>query len=193
MISPAIAVLEVSSIARGLVASDAMVKRAHVRLLRADPVTPGKYVIVLTGGEAEVEEALGAGREAAGAEELDVLLLPYAHAAIVPALDGVERTAVTGSLGVLELGSVAATLLAADAALKAAQTTLVALHLARGIGGKGYFVLAGSQDSVEASLDAGDAIVEPRLRVGRELIARPHADTLWALGRLAGPGLGGRS
>jgi len=181
---PALAVLEVASIARGLSVSDAMVKRAPVRLVRADPMTPGKLVIVLVGGEAEVQEALDAGREIAGTEELDVLFLPYAHEAIVPALDGVEAPPVSGALGVLELRSVAATLLAADAALKAAQTELVALHLARGIGGKGYFVLTGAQDAIEAALEAGDAAVDPALRVGRELIARPHADMLWTLGRL---------
>jgi microcompartment protein CcmL/EutN len=78
----------------------------------------------------------------------------------------------------------AATLLAADAALKTADVSLVALHLCRGIDGKGYVVFTGSQDAVEASLEAGDEVVEPDHRAGRELIARPHPDVHWALGRL---------
>jgi hypothetical protein len=45
---------------------------------------------------------------------------------------------------VVEVSSVAGTLLAADAALKAAQVRLLKLHLARGIGGKGYFSMTGS-------------------------------------------------
>ena len=76
---PALAVLEVASIARGLTAVDAMVKRAVVRVLVADPLTPGKYLILVAGGEAEVEEALDAGRAVAGESELDVLLLPHVH------------------------------------------------------------------------------------------------------------------
>lgn len=186
---PALAVLEVGSIARGVFVVDAMVKRAAVRVLRADPITPGKYVIVIAGGEAEVDEAIGAGRDAAATEELDVLILPNVHEAIVPALDGSlaeasEAGTPEPALGVLELRTVAATLRAADASLKAARTVLVALHLARGIGGKGYFALAGSQDAVEAALDAGDAAVRPDVRAGRELIARPHPETGFAVSRL---------
>ncbi len=185
---PALAVLEVGSIARGLVCADALVKKAPVRMLRADPVTPGKYVLVFAGGVAEVEESLAAGREVAATEELDVLFLPHVHAAIVPALDGVRPPPLDGAaLGVLEMRTVASTLLACDVALKAAETALVALHLARGVGGKGYFALAGTQDSVEASLEAGDAAVAPSLRAGREIIARPHPDVSWALGRLGTP------
>lgn len=181
---PALSVVEAGSIARGVVIADALVKKAAVRLLRSDPVTPGKFVIVFTGEVAEVEEALEAGRQAAGVEEIDVLFLPHAHPAIVPALDGVQREIVDGALGILEMRTVAATLRAADAALKEAGTRLVALHLARGIDGKGYIALTGTQDAVEASLDAGDAAVEGQHRAGRELIARPHPDVDWVLTRL---------
>lgn len=181
---PALAVLEVGSIARGLFVADALVKRATVRLLRADPVTPGKYLLVFSGGEEEVLESLDAARDAAGPEEIDHLLLSGVHEAIVPGLDGVEVPSVTGALGSLEMRTVAATLRAADAALKASDVTLVALHLARGIDGKGYVVFTGAQDAVEASLDAGDDAVDAAHRAGRELIARPHPDVLWALTRL---------
>lgn len=179
---PALGVLEVQTIARGLVVSDALVKRAVVRILRALAVTPGKYVIVFAGGEAEVDESMQAGREMAGPQELDTLVLPHAHPAIVPALDSVEAPPITGAVGVLEMATVAATLLACDTALKHAETTLCALHLARGIGGKGYFVLTGELHSVEASLEAADAIIAPELRVAREIIARPHPDLLSWLG-----------
>lgn len=181
---PALAVLELSSIARGLIVADALVKRAQVRMLRADPVTPGKYLLVFCGGEEEVTESLAAGREVASADHLDELFLPYAHPSIVPSLDGVEPPPITGALGILEMRTVASTLLAADRALKATDVTLVALHLARGIDGKGYFAFVGSQDAVEASLEAGDEAVDPAHRAGRELIARPHPDLDWALTRL---------
>jgi microcompartment protein CcmL/EutN len=181
---PALAVLEVASIARGLTVADALVKRAEVRILRADPVTPGKYLLVFAGGEEEVEEAMGAGRETAAMDLLDELLLPGAHGALIPALEGVEPPPIDGSLGTLEMKTAAATLSSADAALKAAEVELVALHLCRGIDGKGYVVFTGTQDSVEASLEAGDDAVRPEHRAGRELIARPHPDVHWALGRL---------
>ena len=48
------------------------------------------------------------------------------------------------------------------------------LQLARGIGGKGWFTLAGEHADVEAALLAGAAALEPALVVGRELVPRPH-------------------
>ena len=182
--APSLAVLELSSIARGLVVADALVKRAKVRIVKADPVTPGKFLLVFVGDEASVEESLNKGREAAGTTELDVLWLPYAHPALLPALDRVDTPPIEGSLGILEFATVAATLRAADTALKTANVALAALHWARGVGGKGYFVLTGEQDEVEAAMQAGLEAVEPSLRVGSELVARPHPEVDWVLSRL---------
>ena len=115
---------------------------------------------------------------------MDWLLLPHVHPSIPAALEGGARPRVDGALGVLELLGVAATLRAADAALKAADTVLVALHLARGVGGKGYFAFAGDQHAVEAALEAGELAVAPELRAGYELIARPHDELQWVVERL---------
>ncbi len=181
---PALAVLEVASIARGLTVADGLVKRAPVRILRADPITPGKYLLVFAGGEEEVFESMDAGQELAGGDVVDQLVLPGVHAALPPALEGIEAPPIDGSLGTLEMKTAAATLLAADAALKSAEVALVALHLCRNIDGKGYVVFTGTQDAVESSLEAGDDVAPPELRAGRELIARPHPDVHWAVGRL---------
>lgn len=151
-----------------------MAKRAEVTVLHAEPVSPGKFWIALTGSEAEVEEALCAGIERADTNVLDSVLLPFAHPAVLSALaNGVSLRTPEGSLGVLELDTLCAAIRATDAALKCADVSLVDLHLARGVGGKGYLVIAGELADVEASLDAAvDAAGELRV-VGRELMARP--------------------
>jgi len=181
---PALCALEVDSIARGVVMVDALTKRAEVRMLRASPVTPGKLLIAFTGGVAEVEESLSAALTVASDRLVGQLMLPHAHHALVPALDGVASPVLSGSVGVLEFSTACATLAAADAALKEADVTLMALHLATGIGGKGYLAFCGSQDSVEASLEAGDLAAPPETRVGYELIARPSASIDWVIDRL---------
>ena len=75
----------------------------------------------------------------------------------------------------------AAALLSADRAVKAAETRLLQLRLARGLGGKAYYVLTGELHQVQASLEAGRSIVHDGMLLTSEIIARPHPDLLRAL------------
>lgn len=176
VVGPALAILEIRSIARGYLALDAMAKRAVVTVHRAEPITPGKYWIAVGGGEAEVEEALDAGISVAADSRLDHTLLTYAHDAVLRAVvEGSKPAAPDGSLGVLEFDTLSSAIRAADAALKCAEVTLVDLHLARGIGGKGYLVISGMLSDVEAALDAGAEAGGAERIAGRELLPNPDA------------------
>jgi microcompartment protein CcmL/EutN len=173
-VGPALAVLEIRSIARGYFALDALAKRAYVQVLHAEPISPGKFWIAVSGGEAEVEEALEAGVAAAADARLDHTLLPYVHDEVRRAVvEGPRRSSPDGSIGVLEFDTLSSAIRAADAALKCADVTLMDLHLARGIGGKGYLVLCGALSDVEAALEAGVASGGEDHLVGRELLANP--------------------
>jgi len=179
---PAIALLEVESIARGYLVADAVVKKAPVRLLMTEAVTPGKFLVLVDGEVADVEAAFKEGLEIAGASLVDKLFLPQAAADLEPAIRGTPPAGFVESLGIVETNTVAAALLAADTAVKAAQVRLVNLHLARGIGGKGYFTLTGTLDSVEAAVGAAAAILAPELLLNTEIIAAPHADLAGRIG-----------
>jgi microcompartment protein CcmL/EutN len=174
MPAPSLALLEIESIARGMVVADAVLKRSPVQLLSASPVSPGKYLVLFTGGVAEVEEAAAAGRSAADAQLLDALILAQAHPALVPAIRSGAKGRPSGSVGIVETQTVASALLCADRALKAAAVRLIQVGFARGIGGKGYFVLTGPLDDVEAALEAALTGLPTHLLVGSELITRPH-------------------
>lgn len=174
----ALGLIELGSIARGHLVLDAMVKKAPVVVVTARTVSPGKFVVLVSGDVASVNESMQIGRELGADKIVATLELAQVATMVVEALAGKFTAApVDGAVGVLELGNVAATLLSADAAVKAAEVTLCGLHLADGIGGKGYFVVGGEQGDVEAALDAGAAISSTVIE-GKELIARPHADYL---------------
>lgn len=177
---PALGLLELCSVARGMRAADATVKRAPVRLRRMGSVQPGKYLIFLQGGVDEVGEALKAGAEVAAETLIDHLFLPLPHADLTAVLDS-HRSPELRSLGILEAYSVAGILRGADAALKHAQVDSISLRLADGLGGKAVFVLTGEQHDVEEALMAGSAAIGAGLLAGCELIARPHPDFLAAL------------
>jgi bacterial microcompartment shell protein len=150
---PAIALIEFGSIAAGTFAADKMVKRAHVELMRAGTVQPGKYLILVGGGTAEVQESHRAGIEAAPADVLDEVLLPDVHPRVVKALDGARAFDDYDSLVVLETSTIAAVLRATDAAVKGARVELAELRLGNGLGGRGVAVLTGELTDVEAAAE----------------------------------------
>lgn len=185
---PALGLIEVTSLSRGVVVADAMVKRAGVRLCLVRPVSPGKHLTLCSGEVADVEEAMAAGLVVAGGALCDRLLLTQVHEDLVFALSpeaGVlaRRLRPGDALGLIETFSAAAALLAADSACKAAEVRLVGLRLCDGLGGKGFFQLAGEQDMVEAALLAAERATVPGLFHSRELIPRPHEDLIEALQR----------
>jgi len=172
----ALALIELASIARGHVVADAMLKRAPVTLLRAEFVSPGKFLVLVAGDVASTDEAFRVGVDVAGDRAVDRLFLAHAHASLWPALTHAGRRPTADSLGVVETTTVAATLLAADAAAKAAAVELFELQLARGIGGKAFFTVTGPLAEVEAAVDAAVNVLDAALLLATEIIAAPHGD-----------------
>jgi microcompartment protein CcmL/EutN len=188
MTSPAIGLLEFSSVASGIVAADAMVKRAPIDDLVAGSVHPGKYLVLVAGDVASVEESVAAGRDAAPASLVAEILLPDVHAGVVAALRGERIPGPVEALGVLETATVAPLLSAADAGLKGASVDLLEVHLADGLGGKAYLLFGGTVSDVEAAIEIGRVRVDANVLVGAEVIAQLHGemgDNLTAHGRFA--------
>lgn len=182
----ALALVEVDSVAVGLRALDALVKRAPVVVLEANLIEPGRFLLLYTGGVAEVEEAQAAALEVCEGLVVDALLLPRVHGAVLQGLRGVERRGTADemdTLGVIEGSRVAGTLDACDRALKDADVRLGGLRVAGGLGGRAWFVVYGAQHDVEAAIEAGRArLVEHGALHRCELIARPHPDMIgWLL------------
>jgi microcompartment protein CcmL/EutN len=123
-------------------------------------VHPGKYLVLAGGLTADVEEAVDAGREIAGPDLLDVVYLPDVHPHVVTAIGGTRREDPGEALGVVETRTVAASILAADAGVKAARVVLREVRLADGLGGKGYVLFGGRVAEVEAAVEAALARIE---------------------------------
>jgi microcompartment protein CcmL/EutN len=151
----ALALIEIDSIAAGIAAVDEVMKMARVELIASQPVDPGKYIILFGGDVGSVESSFARGCERAGDRVVDRVLLPQVHESVVPLLTGGRTDEPIASLGVVETATVAAVIRAADAAAKAAEVTLLRIHLARRIGGKGFVILTGQQTDVEAAVAAG--------------------------------------
>ncbi len=180
---PAIGLLELQSIARGVTVADALVKRAAVQLVLNRPVSPGKHLVLCSGEVGDVEEAMLAGRAQAGSSLCDELLLTQVHDEVLDVLRRKTKSPLSEdlSIGILETLSASSTLRGADAACKAAEVRIHELRLCDGLGGKGFAILIGEQDMVEAALSTVERLLTPGLLLSVELIARPHPDLLLSL------------
>jgi microcompartment protein CcmL/EutN len=181
---PAIALIELGSIAAGTFAADKMVKRAPVELLRVGTVQPGKYVILVGGGTAEVEESYREGMQAAPAEILDEVLLPHVHPQVVKALNGARSFDGYESLVVLETSTIAAIVRATDAAAKGARVEVAELRLGNGLGGRGVAVLTGELTDVEAAAEiAARSLTGRNVTFCHSIVSNVHEQFAARLGK----------
>lgn len=166
---PALALLEFNSIAAGIEAGDAMAKRAPICLIRAGTIQPGKYLVLITGDVASVEESFAAGKEVGAQALVDEVLLPQVHPDVVRAVGG-GRVGMTGeALGVIETRTVAATILAADAGRKGAEVALMEVRLDQ-LGGKAFCLFSGAVADVEAAVQIGVGVLPDAGALVRQVI-----------------------
>lgn len=178
MIEPALALIDFSSIAVGIESADAMVKRSQIDVIRAGTVQPGRYLVLIGGPVADVEESLEAGRRVGGESVLDHVFLPHVHPGVVGALGGEREPEPRDAVGVVETTTVAAAIHAADAGVKGADVRLVEIRMADGLGGKGIVLYAGLVADVEAAVEIGVSVVRPGLLVRQVVIPQLHPE-MW--------------
>ena len=172
----ALGMLELCSVAQGLVVQDYMLKKAHVHLRWARVYNPGKYLIFIEGGEEEVYESLKKGKEIAQDFLIDFVNLPHPHSQLRSLFLNDMSTPLGQSLGIVECSSLCATVRGADAALKETQINPIALRLDPTLGGKGCFLFSGSLEDVQASLERAKSACTFPFIYHTQIIANPHVD-----------------
>jgi microcompartment protein CcmL/EutN len=161
--SLAIGLVELNSIARGIETCDTMVKAARVDLIRSSAICPGKYMILIGGDTGDVKTSVAEGVRCAGRNRVDDLILPNVHPSVLKAVKGEVCRDHIRALGVLEVRTVSAAVIAADVAVKEAGISLVRVRIGNGIGGKGYIILTGDTGEVKASAAAAETICADKL------------------------------
>jgi microcompartment protein CcmL/EutN len=170
---PSIGFLETSSIAKGIEATDAMLKQAAVDLLMTTIVPRGKYLVMIGGAVADVEAALRAGIDLAGPSVVDQFLIQNVHPQLPAAIKGRVKVETLDAVGIIETKEVASAIYAGDAAAKAAAVTLIEAR--NQPGAKGMVVLTGDVGAVRAAVAAGVAsIKKDGMLVAEVIIPRAH-------------------
>jgi len=174
---PAIAFIEFSSIATGVSAGDAMVKKAPISMLKTGTVSRGKYLVLIGGSTASVEESFKEGLSVGAATIVDKVFLPDVHPQVLDAMLGARQQLTDEAVGVIETTSIAATIEAADAGIKGASVTIIEIRLGDALGGKAFVMLNGKVEDVEAAVEIGlNAITNKALWRNKIIIPSLHRE-----------------
>jgi len=114
-----IGLIELSSVAAGILVEDTMLKAAAVRLLLARTICSGKFLIVVAGDVTSVQSALHAGAASAGPSLIERRQIARVHSSVLAAVSqAVEVNAdQLRSIGIIETFSAASAIEAADTAV----------------------------------------------------------------------------
>lgn len=178
----AIGGVELSSMAKGFEAADAMLKASSVELLLSRTICPGKYAVLVSGDVADVRASVEAGAARAAESHVDSFVIPNLHPDVFPAIAGTSGVKELQALGIVETFSIASLIEAADAAVKAANVKLIEVRLAMAMGGKAFASFTGSVADVEtAAMVAAASAGEKGLLVQKVVIPQPRPELLTEL------------
>ncbi len=183
----AIGLLELTSIAKGIEASDFMLKASDVELLYSRSICSGKYLVMVRGDVAACQSSLNAGAEVGKDCVVDSVLIPNLSEQIFPAITQASLIEEVEALGILEGFDVATLIESADAAVKSSKVKLLEIRIAMALGGKAFAILSGSVSAVKSAVDTGKMVLaEKGLLTNFAIIPSPKSELVKELlsGRL---------
>lgn len=174
--------IELNSIAKGVEAADTVLKAADTELLLAKPCCPGKFQILFSGEVAAVKASLNAACSKAEPFVVDSTVIPRVHEQVPKAIAQTTAPDCLRAVGVMEFFSMTAAIYGADAAAKAAEVTLLDVHLGTGIGGKSFVVMTGEVAAVREAVAAGTKSARKEgLLIQEVVIPNPRPEIIDAL------------
>ncbi|WP_297298672.1 BMC domain-containing protein [uncultured Brachyspira sp.] len=150
-----IGMIELNSIAKGILATDHIGKAANVKILRSHSVCPGKYIVIFSGDVGAVEASKNAGVQIGGSSVINSFIIANVHESVIDAINGTLEDFPREAIGVIEYFSISSAVQGADDVAKASNVTLVNVRLGFAIGGKSYITLTGKVSAVEEAVKAG--------------------------------------
>jgi microcompartment protein CcmL/EutN len=173
----AIALIEYSSIATGILAGDEMLKKAPITVIKSGTVHNGKYLVLIGGSVASVEESYAKGLAIDPDNIIDSTILPNVHQKLHASILGLRLKCTKESIGIIEASSISTMIKASDAGVKGADVNIVEIRLADDIGGKSFTIYNGSVEEIQAAVEiAKKSATAPDYWVNEIIIPNLHAD-----------------
>ncbi|MGM0603829.1 MAG: BMC domain-containing protein [Bacillota bacterium] len=179
-----IGLLEFKRIASGIEAANQMIKAADIELLNARYICPGKYIVLIAGDVSAVKSSINAGLNIGKKDVIKELTIPKVSKQLIDLIQHKKSKPENFvALGVLEYSSIAAGIIAADAAVKAAEVELVKIVLGMTTGGKSLIIFTGSIEACKQGLNAAESANKDNQKylLGKKLISSPEKPLLDSL------------
>ncbi len=183
----AIGIIELASIYKGFHVQDEVLKSANVEKLIARTICSGKYFIMVRGGVADVDCAMGIAKDVGGFALVNCSTIANVDPRVFPAIAGTTPLQIYNARKIdaaliIETFSVVSVIRAADAAAKEADVEILRIHVAMAVGGKGFAVFTGSVAALEAaSIKAIRTIKQDGMLAGYVILKNPHPEVLMEL------------
>ncbi|OPA75329.1 carboxysome shell protein [Paenibacillus selenitireducens] len=145
----AIGVVELRSISKGYETADRMLKISSVQVHHLKPICPGKFLIIISGNTADVQEAMDFVKTEANEFRISDFVLHGVHSEIVDALKKRYSLQPVEAIGILETSTVSSGIFALNNALKQSDIHVKRMNLGMAIGGKFLAVFTGTVSDVE--------------------------------------------
>jgi len=172
--SRSIGALEFRSISKGIYVSDAIIKKANVEIIYYKTICPGKFLVIVTGDEGEVDEAITYGETINDSSIVDSFRLHAVTPAIVDAFKSkYAKQDRIDAIGLIETFKVCTGIQALDLVLKAGDVRLLKIFLAFAIGGKLVFIVTGAVSSIEYSFSACKHVLSDTEKQNMAIIPSP--------------------
>ncbi|HMP74572.1 MAG TPA: BMC domain-containing protein [Kiritimatiellia bacterium] len=174
---PAVAAIEFQDIPSGIFATDAMLKKAPVAFVKSGSITRGRFLTLIGGSTASVDEAYEEGRFHGADAISDHVFLPDIAPPVFDAIFNKRHIQPDHPLAILETTSVPVLIRAAEAAVKGTPVHIAEIRLAdHGLAGKGLLLLQGELHDIEAALEIAHAWTARHTHghATSRILSRPH-------------------
>lgn len=172
----AIAIVEFRDIATGIYATDSMIKKAPIALFKCGIISQGRYLTLIGGNTASVDESYNEGLFRGGESVVDRVFLPDVHPQVHDAVLGQRNKGQHGAMAIVETPTVSCNVRATELALKGTAVSLSEIRLADSwLNGKCISIYRGELYDVEAAVDIAVSFLQQSGKtVSHRIIPSPH-------------------
>ncbi len=170
--------IELTSVAKGYVVADLMLKKAPISLLDARPYCPGKFLVLVTGDVSSIEDSLKIGKQTAGSSFFADLFVPQLMPSVIFAINREKKIAIGESIGIIESFSALSVIDAANEACKSVDVEIESISLLEGLGGKAFVIFTGLLAQIQSALEIGATRIPADMMVSSQIVSQVSQELL---------------